>query len=202
MRRRRIRGPDARFSPAGGPSPLSIATDYFKYILFQDPAWDFTTLDFDKDVARADAQDHGTLNATDPNLKAFFRRGGKLLMYHGWNDQLIAPGNSINYYQSVVKALGGVDKVNDSLRLFMVPGMTHCAGGDGCSNFDGLGALEHWVEQRQAPDRILASHVASGAVDRTHPLCPYPQVATYLGTGENNDAASFICKAPKRNDRP
>jgi feruloyl esterase len=145
-------------------------------------------------VARADGMDHGVLNAIDPNLKSFFDRGGKLLMYHGWNDQLIAPENSVNYYQSVVKAFGGVSKVNDSVRLFMAPGMNHCAGGDGPSNFDCLAALERWVEQKQPPDTILASHLTGGKVDRTRPLCPYPQVAAYKGTGDQNDAASFTCK--------
>jgi len=182
---------------AGGPDPFSTATDYFKYIVFENPSWDYKTLDFDKDVARADTMDRGTLNAVDPNLKGFVDRGGKLLLYHGWNDQLIAPENSVNYYLSVVKALGGADKVNDAVRLFMAPGMTHCAGGDGPSSFDCVTALERWVEQKQPPDRILASHVASGKVDRTRPLCPYPQVALYRGSGDQNDAASFVCKNPR-----
>src|SRR5262249_53503638 len=92
---------------AGGPTPLSIATDHFKYIVFKNPNWDYKTLDFDKDVALADKIDNGLLNATEPNLKAFFEHGGKLLMYHGWNDQLIAPRNSVNYYKSVEARLGG-----------------------------------------------------------------------------------------------
>ena len=108
---------------AGGPRPLSISNDYFRFLVFKNPDWDFKTLDFDKDVALADRLDAALMNATDPNLSAFVRRGGRLLMYHGWNDQLIAPRNSINYYQSVVKALGGAEKAADSIRLFMVPGM-------------------------------------------------------------------------------
>jgi feruloyl esterase len=179
---------------AGGPNPMSIATDYFKYIVFGNPAWDFKTFDFDKDVALADQMDNGADNATDPDLKAFFNRGGKLLMYHGWNDPLIAPENSIHYYTSVANALGGAANVNDSLRLFMAPGMGHCAGGDGPSNFDKLAVLEQWVEHKKAPDRIVASHLANGAVDRTRPLCPYPLVAVYSGAGSINDAANFACK--------
>jgi feruloyl esterase len=180
---------------AGGPNPMSIATDYFKYIVFRDPSWDFRTIDFDKDVALADKLDDGDDNATDPNLKPFFSRGGKLLMYHGWNDPLVAPQNSINYYSSVVKSLGGAANVNDSMRLFMVPGMGHCVGGDGCSNFDKITLLEQWVEQKKAPDRIVASRLANGVIDRTRPLCPYPFVAVYSGTGSTNDAMNFACKA-------
>jgi feruloyl esterase len=178
------------------PAPLSIANTYFQYIVFKKPDWDFKTLDFDKDVALADSLDNGEMNAIDPNLKAFVGRGGKLLLYHGWNDQLIAPGNSINYYTSVVSALGGEDKTRDSVRLFMMPGVTHCAGGDGPSNFDQLGVMEQWMEQKTTPERIVASHTAAGAVDRTRPLCPYPQVAVYSGTGDTNKADSFSCRRP------
>jgi feruloyl esterase len=95
-------------------------------------------------------------------------------MYHGWNDPLVAPRNSINYYTSVANALGGAANVNDSMRLFMVPGMGHCVGGDGPSNFDKLTVIEQWVEHKKAPDQIVASHITNGAVDRTRPLCPYP----------------------------
>jgi len=114
-------------------------------------------------------------------------------MYHGWNDQLIAPQNSINYYKGVVRVSGGAGRVSESIRLFMVPGMTHCAGGDGPSNFDSLAALELWVEQKRAPERVLSSHVTNGVPDRTRPLCPYPQVAEYLGTASTDDAANFRC---------
>ena len=134
----------------------------------------------------------------DPNLKAFFSRGGKLLMYHGWSDQLISPRNSINYYESVVKLQGGVAKTTDSIRLFMVPGMAHCSGGDGPNTFDSVTALEQWVEQRKTPTQILASHMTNGAADRTRPLCPYPTAAAYKGTGDTNDAANFSCQSPSR----
>ncbi len=178
---------------AGGPGPLSISNDHYRFVVFKNPDWDFKTLDFDKDIALADKMDDGLTNATDPNLKAFFSRGGKLLMYHGWVDQLIAPRNSINYYQSVAKALGGVDTVADSIRLFMVPGMAHCAGGDGTSTFDSVTALEQWVEQKKTPVRIPASHMIGGVADRTRPLCPYPMVAAYKGAGSTDDAENFVC---------
>ena len=104
-----------------GPQPLSFATDGFKYVTFNNPDWDFRTLNLDSDLAFADKVDNGTTSAMDPNLKEFFGRGGKLLMYHGWSDPNIAPLNTINYYQSVLKAMGGV--AADSIRLFMFPGM-------------------------------------------------------------------------------
>jgi feruloyl esterase len=178
---------------AGGPNPFGVAADHFKYVVFKDPNWDWRTLDFDKDVALADKLDNGTINATDPNLKAFQARGGRLIMYHGWNDQLIAPQNAVNYYKSVAGVIGA-KKTDDFLRLFMVPGMTHCAGGPGPSSFDALTALEQWVEQGKSPDKITASHSTQGKVDRTRPLCPYPQVAQYKGSGSTDDASNFVCK--------
>ena len=84
----------------------------------------------------------------------------------------------------------------NAVRLFMVPGMGHCGGGEGPNEFDGLTALERWVEKGKAPDQIVASHLTSGRVDRTRPLCPFPQVAKYKGTGNIDDAANFECKAP------
>jgi len=115
-------------------------------------------------------------------------------MYHGWNDPLIAPENTVNYYDSVVRTMGAA-RTAESVRLFMMPGAGHCAGGDGPSNFDALGVLEQWVEQKKAPDRIVASRVTGGAVDRTRPLCAYPNVAVWNGTGDTNQADSFSCRA-------
>jgi tannase/feruloyl esterase len=180
---------------AGGPKPLSIADDHYKYVVFNDPNWDFRTLDFDRDLAKADQTDDGLINATDPNLSAFAAHGGKLLMYHGWNDQLIAPQNSIDYYTSITKRMGAA-KAQTFTRLFMVPGMQHCGGGPGPGTFDMLSALEAWVEKGTPPAQIVASHSANGSVDRTRPLCAYPQVAQYTGSGSIDEAASFVCKTP------
>ena len=155
--------------------------------------WDWKVFDFDKDVAAADEKFAALINATSPDLNAFKTRGGKLIMCHGWNDQLIPPLNSINYYSSVAKKLGAKE-TDDFLRLFMVPGMTHCSGGPGPNTFDALGALEQWVEHGTKPASLIASHSTNGAVDRTRPLCPYPQVATYKGSGSIDNAANFMCK--------
>jgi feruloyl esterase len=179
---------------AGGPQPIDLATEYFKYVVFEDPKWDFRTLDFDDDVAKALQQDGGVLNAVNPDLRPFFARGGKLITYQGWTDQQVMPENSINYYKSVVATVGA--KADASYRLFMAPGMNHCGGGDGPNKFDILGALEAWREKGNAPDGIVASHAAEGKVDRTRPLCAYPEVARYKGSGSTDDAANFACMKP------
>lgn len=180
---------------AGGPAPFSISVEHFKYVVFKDPSWEFRSFDFDRHVALADELDQGLLNATDPDVKKFVGRGGKLLLYHGWSDQLISPQNTIDYYRSVMSTLGGAPNTAGAVRLFMVPAMAHCAVGEGTSSFDTLSAMERWVEQGKAPDQIVASHLTSGVADRTRPLCPYPQVAQYKGTGSTDEAASFACKA-------
>ncbi len=178
-----------------GPEPSSYATDGFKYVVFRNPDWDFRTLNLDSDVALADNVDNGTTSAMDPNLKEFFRQGGKLLMYHGWSDPQISPLNTINYYSSALKALGAAETA-DSIRLFMLPGMGHCEGGDGPNTFDAIGTLARWFEKGEAPNQIVASHSTNGAVDRTRPICAYPKVAAYVGSGSIDEAANFVCKAP------
>jgi feruloyl esterase len=178
----------------GGPQPLSYAIDGFKYITFKNLDWDYHALNLDSDVALADEVDNGATSAMDPNLKEFFGHGGKLLMYHGWSDPNISPLNTINYYQSVLKTMGGV--AEDSIRLFMFPGMGHCRGGEGPDAFDAIDTLAQWFEKGQAPSQLLASHRVNGVVDRTRPICAYPKVAAYKGAGSIDDAANFICKAP------
>jgi feruloyl esterase len=180
----------------GGPQPLGISFDHFKYVVFKDPNWDYRTFSFERDVVAAEQIDGGTVNALDPNLKAFFDRGGKLLQYHGWSDPQISPGNSVQYYKRVAERMGGPDRIQHAYRLFMVPGMAHCGGGEGPNAFDMVGALEQWVEKGAAPDRIVASRMRDGKADRTRPLCPYPQVATFKGSGGTDDAVSFVCKQP------
>jgi feruloyl esterase len=179
----------------GGQSPYETAVDQFKYVVFNDPKWDWRTFDLERDVAAADKAGHGTLSAIDPNLSSFARHG-KLLMYHGWADQDIAPQASINFYKSTRAATTAPTGSAEWVRLFMVPGMQHCGGGEGPNTFDMVSALEQWVEQGKPPAQVMASHSTAGKVDRTRPLCPYPQVAHYKGNGSLDDAANFSCKAP------
>jgi len=134
------------------------------------------------------------MNSVDPNLGPLFAHSGKLIQYHGWADPGIAPGNSVTYYESVLEKMGGQAKVDGSYRLFMVPGMGHCGGGDGTSTFDMVSALDQWMATGKAPDQIVASKVVNGATVRTRPLCAYPRVATYKGSGSTDDAANFSCK--------
>jgi feruloyl esterase len=156
---------------AGGPKPILLADDYFRYVVFENPDWDFKTLNFASDITKALERDAGTLSATNPDLRPFFAHGGKLIHYHGWTDQQVMPRNSIQYYESVIAASGNTETAN-SYRLFMVPGMNHCRGGDGPNAFDMLSPLEQWREHGKAPDAVLASHSTDGKVDRTRPLCP------------------------------
>jgi len=178
-----------------GANPFGPGLDEFRFVVFKNPDWDYKTFNFDSDVTAAVKADNNMMNALDPNLKPYFDRGGKILQYHGWADQQMSPGNSPKYYKNVLEKMGGASKVMDNYRLFMVPGMGHCAGGDGTDVFDKREILEQWVEQKKAPAQIIASHVTNGAVTRTRPLCPYPQVAVYKGTGSTDDAANFSCKA-------
>jgi feruloyl esterase len=176
---------------------------YFKYFYLGNPAWDWHSFDMTDSgnmqlMYDADVKMRPVLNSTDPDISSFKRTGGKLILYHGWSDSFIAPRNSIAYYESVSTLQGGEKPANDFFRLFMVPGMMHCGGGNGPNTFDTLKALENWVEKGQPPDSIIASHAGQdGKTDRTRPLCAYPQVEVYKGTGDINDAASFTCGDPK-----
>ena len=179
---------------AGGPEPIQLANDYFRYVVFNDPKWDFRTLNFDSDVQRAMAADHGTLSANNADLRPFFAHGGKLLQYHGWTDQQVMPENSIRYFEAVRATVGA--SADESHRLYVVPGMNHCGGGDGPSHFDMLTAMEAWRERGVRPQTIPASHMTDGKVDRTRNLCAYPAVSRYIGKGDESDAVSYTCVAP------
>jgi feruloyl esterase len=188
-------GSEMGWGTQAGANPFGPGLDEFRFVVFKNPDWDYKTMNFDSDVAAAIKADNNMMNAMDPNLKPYFDRGGRILQYHGWADQQMSPGNSPKYYKNVLEKLGGTSKVADNYRLFMVPGMGHCGGGDGTDTFDKRVVLAQWVEQKKAPDQIIASHVANGAATRTRPLCPYPQTAVYKGSGNTDDAANFSCKA-------
>ncbi len=161
--------------------------------------WNWRDFDFDRSVAALDETLGPLVNATSTNLDTFREHGHKLLIYHGWSDWLVVPGASLQDYQALASRYSA-QTLNRFYRLFLVPGMTHCSGGVGPDHFDALRAMVDWVEQGPAPDRLLASQRASLAADgaprRTRPLCPYPQVARYRGTGSIDDAAHFSCVAP------
>ena len=174
------------------PEPMRVG--FFRYFLFHDPNWDFRTIDWERDLAYAEHK-LPFMAAVERDMSPFKKRGGKLLMYTGWSDPVVPPQDTVAYYESVAKTMGGLEKTREFFRLFMAPGMGHCSGGPGPNQFDHLTALEQWVEKGVAPDKLIASHVTNGKVDRTRPLCTYPQVARWKGTGSSDEAANFACVA-------
>jgi hypothetical protein len=196
---------------AGGNPSLqySFGTNFFKYMVYNDASWDYKTSTTDRNVKLADETRASTLNATDPDLKKFASRGGKLILYHGWSDAAIPPLNSVEYYQSVVKKMGSKDAAT-FVRLFLAPGMGHCGGGAGPNVFGQNGvprsdpdhdleaALERWVEQGEAPEQVVATKMKPGSNPpvalRTRPLCAYPLTAHWKGSGSTDDASNFVCK--------
>jgi feruloyl esterase len=154
------------------------------------PDYDTSTFDFDRDAHLLDAWG-AKVNATSTNLDALRGRGGKILMSYGWADQILQPLAGVQYYESLMQRYGA--KTGDFVRLFMVPGMTHCSGGIGTDRFDPMTALINWVEKGKAPASIAAARVVDSKVVRTRPLCPWPQRARYSGSGSIDEAANFSC---------
>jgi feruloyl esterase len=179
---------------AGGPQPAELFLDQFRYVVYQDPNWDWRSFDLNRDSTKAHAIDKD-VDELDPKLAAFAKRGGKLLLYHGWADQQVAPGSTVDFYKQAVDLGGDPAGASNWIRLFMVPGMGHCAGGEGPDTFDKMTVMEQWVEQGKAPDSIIASHQTDGKADRSRPLCPYPQIARYKGSGSVDEAANFSCSS-------
>ncbi len=169
--------------------------DFLRLFTFHDPAWDWRTFDWDRDVTFVDRA-IPDLSAMSVDLSAFKAAGGKLVMYTGWADPVVPPTDTVEYYEAVAEAMGGLDETQSFFRFFPVPGMGHCGGGTGTSTFDALGALEQWRERGVAPDALAGSRTGRGGVDRTRPICAYPTVARYLGTGSIDDASNFSCVAP------
>jgi len=194
----------------GGSSSSVYVENYFRYMVFEDPAWNPITANVDSALRAADEKTAHALNAVDTNLHDFEARGGKLIVYHGWNDPAIPAWNTVNYYNGVVHAMGAPAAAS-FVRLYMVPGMQHCYGGPGPDAFGQLGittargpeygiydALEQWVEKGTPPGPIIATKYvddnSAKGVEMTRPLCPYPEIAVYKGTGDAKDYTNFECR--------
>jgi feruloyl esterase len=181
-----------------GPNPPGIANGFFQDMVFENPKWNFHSFNLDRDTRLADKKVGALVNGIDPNLHAFKAHGGKLLLYESWNQAAIPPRGIINYYQRVLSAMGGAGQTSDFVRLFMVPGTGICPGYNmfSGSDFSALDVVEKWRETGVAPNRIIVTQHNGTAVVRTHPACPYPQVAVYNGKGNPYVASSFTCANP------
>ena len=181
--------------PNAKPADFNLAEGVMRYLVLDppQPEYDFMSFDFNRD-ARLMERWSGLADAKDTDLSRFRQSGGKLLMTYGWADQILQPMMGVNYYEALIANHGPA--TSDFARLFMVPGMAHCSGGVGPDRTDAVTAVIDWVEKGKAPDSLLASKVTNGAVVRTRPLCPYPQVARYTGQGSIDEAANFRCVAP------
>ena len=179
-------------APNGRAVQWNFGETYMKYFAFgrPNPNYDWMTFDVNADLDKIQPA-QALLDSTDPDLSRFKARGGRILGYFGWADPALNPLMGIGYYESVTKAMG--PSTPEFYRLFMVPGMGHCAGGAGTSSFDPFTPLVEWVEKGVAPATIPASRIVNGATVRTRPLCPYPQTAIYKGSGSTDDAANFSC---------
>jgi feruloyl esterase len=178
-------------------------------MVYENPKWTTGDFDFDRDVAYVEDKMGPIVNATNPDLSAFRDRGGRLIIYHGWGDAAIPAQSAIDYYNSVVNKMGA-EEAQSFVRLFLAPGVQHCSGGPGPNSFgeypgpagdaanDVVKALERWVEEGVAPEKILATKYhkdgdRNSGVVRSRPLCSHPQAAQYRGNGSADDAASFSC---------
>ena len=191
-----------RANPAVPSLDEQFAGNYLRYLASLDPSrsYDLQTLSFDRATFRQLSEMTPILESKDPDLRPFRDAGGKLIIWHGWNDAAIPAQGSIAYYEALRRFTG--EQTPDFARLYVVPGMYHCAGGEGPSEFNLLGPLMDWVEQGDAPEGVIATQRdAAGAVVRTRPIYPYPRIAVYQGTGDPNDAASFVDRRAGRYPR-
>jgi len=225
-------GGDEASNPANWPAWLTdagnpanalqevFADNYFEYVVFPNSGWTPGTYSIAETAYQADVKTGAIINSIDPNLSPFKQHGGKLIQYVGWGDTAISPENDINYHRAVTQEMGGPEHTRDFYRLFMVPGMAHCAGGPGPNAFgqpfavngpnpsdaadDILTALDQWVEYQHAPDKIIATKYVNDdptqGIAFQRPLCPFPQVTQYKG-GSTTSAASFACVRPDHDDQ-
>lgn len=180
------------------PSGYALAQSNFRFLALDqdDPSYTWWDFKYPDDLPKLATMTE-ILSPLDADLRPFKSGGGKLIMYHGWADPGISAYGTLDYYERVVETVGGQKAADEFLRMYFVPGMHHCSGGPGPNTFDMLPVLEAWVERGVSPTRVTASHSTNGAIDRTRPLCPHPQVATYNGTGSIDDAANFTCRLPE-----
>ncbi|HEX5421380.1 MAG TPA: tannase/feruloyl esterase family alpha/beta hydrolase [Gammaproteobacteria bacterium] len=181
--------------PSAAPADFSLGEGVMRYLAFQPPKpnYDYRTFDFDHDTGLLERWGK-IANATNPDLHAFRERGGKLILTHGWADTILQPLETVHFYEQAVKA--NAPSATDFMRLFMIPGMAHCAGGIGPDQKDASTAVIDWVEKGVAPSVLIAKKIVDGKTTRSRPLCPYPDVARYKGEGSIDDAANFECRAP------
>jgi feruloyl esterase len=176
----------------GSAEPTRV--NFWRHWVFADPRWDWWSFDFDRDLGAADAKVGRLIDQVNPDLSAFKARGGKAIVYQGWQDPVVNALDTIAYYERVRARQDSQQEIDRFFRLFMVPGMGHCSGGPGATTFDAVAALDAWVEQGVPPARIIASRMVDGATVRTRPLCPYPRKAVYRGSGSPDDVANFSCR--------
>jgi hypothetical protein len=193
----------------GAGSGTQYVQNFFRYMVMDDPRWNLMTADPAAARKQAASKTGAELDAVNPDLSGLKARGGKLILYHGWADPAIPAANTIAYYQSVQKKMGEAD-TSQFVRLYMAPGVEHCLGGPGPSAFGQLGipttgeakygifdALVDWVEKDKPADTVIATKYSpDNKVLMTRPLCPYPAIAKYKGSGDTNDAANFACTQP------
>jgi len=180
------------------PRPNGITLEWWRYFLNQNPQWDYMSLTpalYEQYWDQSVEEFSGVLATDNPDLAAFRDHGGKLILWHGWSDQLIYPEGTIDYFQRVQKQMGGAAATSSFARLFLAPGVGHCGGGAGPQPDGQFDAVVRWVEEGKAPETLNAARRNSGGASRTRPLCQFPLVAKYKGTGSTDDAANFTCAA-------
>jgi hypothetical protein len=193
--------PGAELTGLAGPEPFRIAVDQPRYWVYHDPTWNWQTLNYSnyEEFFNLTVKRVGPIMGTDdPDLSRFRDRGGKLVMWHGWTDQLIMPDGTIDYYDAVTEKLGGgYEQTRNFARLFMAPGVAHCGGRDGRAPQGLLEAVMNWVERGQAPATLTGPRLLPDGSTRTRPLCPYPEVAVWNGAGSTDVASTFTCRATR-----
>jgi Tannase and feruloyl esterase len=188
-----ITGTERAFAATGQPAlGWAFTTEFFKNFVFADPSWDYSRYDVAKNWRRDTQMWTSFMNAENPDLTAFRGRRGKLLLWHGWADPALNPLATIRYYKDVV---GRDPRAADDVRLFLLPGVLHCAGGPGPSQFDPIAPIVDWVEKGAAPATLIVRKPAAGdQPERSRPACAYPAKAVYTGSGSTDDAANFVCR--------